>query len=120
MQGKPREISTTKIILLLLFVTFICFTATMVAVFIKTGSVPDSLIYSFSGTLFSEVFVGGWLRSKDVIKDAERKILLLKKHNIPFTVKDIFPSEVGYYDNNESYVMGNYNGEENNMEGNNV
>jgi len=93
---------TTKI-LVFMFIFIICFVIAVFVRFCVKGDEPVALIAGVLGTCGLEFLVNGWLKNNKTDKEneqkidlAKQKIALLKKENIDFTVKDIFPDENGY------------------------
>lgn len=54
---------TMDIILTLLGITTLAFIVTMIVIFCRIGSVPDTLIVSYFGAAFGEVSVMGWIKN---------------------------------------------------------
>ena len=62
---QPRRIKFSKAVIVAVLLSVVAFTVTMIAVFIQTGAVPDTLIASFFAFAGGEAGVLGLIRYGD-------------------------------------------------------
>lgn len=55
----------SKILIVALILTLLIFTGVMIWVFVKTGDVPDSLVYSFIGAITGELSILGGIKNNE-------------------------------------------------------
>ena len=95
-----KTLKTMNIILVILAIAVVSFTITMIMIFVKTGSTPDTLITCVFAATTGELGVMGWIKST---KEKYRNIELndldpeLPKPNSATDISDTH-EEVNYYE----------------------
>lgn len=67
-----KRMGTMDLILLLVFLCLVIFTVTMIALFTKYGSVPDTLVTCVFATLGGECGILGWIKTTKEKKQDRR------------------------------------------------
>lgn len=71
---RKKRLKTMDVALVILLLVLLIFTATMIWIFLKVGSVPDSLVTAVFAVCGGECGVMGWIKTtKDKINEKKEK-----------------------------------------------
>lgn len=94
-----RTLKTMNVILVILAIAVITFTITMIQIFIKTGSTPDTLITCVFVATTGELGVMGWIKStKEKYRTIELDALDPNASPNPESTSTDMPKEVNYHE----------------------
>lgn len=94
-----RTLKTMNVILVILAIAVITFTITMIQIFIKTGSTPDTLITCVFVATTGELGVMGWIKStKEKYRNIELDAMDPNASPDPASSSTDMPEEVNYHE----------------------